>query len=152
VSSYLAFLWIVLMVPVLFYVVVLRRITTSREGRAVMPGDARNLQAVVEGLTGGVYPGTRFQVTEVDHARSIIRLHRPWSLWGGRPAWMGVRLQQVAPGRMEVTIQSKTCSPAECWAHNGRLIKRVLKSLEAAMEYRSHLPSSRPPMGPSAAD
>ena len=147
--DYSHFFLVLLIALGLFYFVVIRRITTSRERSAVMPGDARDLQAVVEALATAA---AGFQVTEVDTAGSIIRLYKPWSFWGGHRTWMGVRLRQVAAGRMEVTIESKSRQPAEYWGRNGRKIKWVLTSLEAKQEYRARLPSSRPPIGPSAAD
>jgi hypothetical protein len=147
--SYFRFLMAVVIAFGLFYFVVIRRMTTSRERSAVMPGDARDLEAVVEALATAA---AGFQVTEVDTAGSIIRLYKPWSFWGGHRTWMGVRLRQVAAGRMEVTIESTSRQPAEYWGRNGRKVKRVLTSLEETQEYRSRLPSSRPPIGPSAVD
>jgi hypothetical protein len=87
----------------------------------------------------------------VDRAAGVICLYRPFSYWGGFAIRVRVGLRQVDRQRMQVTVHGSNRMILE-WRENRYWVRMALKTIRAELEYRSRLPGSRPPIGPSAAD
>jgi hypothetical protein len=120
---------------------------SKRSGSAVMPGDASDVQVIAQTIAN--VPYSRFRIDEVDAARSTINFRQPWSLRREQVTfWLRLELRQVDRQRMEVTIHSATRTIVD-WGSNVRMIRMVLKALQAAQEERFRS-RPQPPFGPTA--
>jgi hypothetical protein len=122
---------------------------SSHHRSVVMPGDARDVDAVVEGLKEMRQP-MGFRVTWVDPERSVIFLRRKFYIVRIASPRISVWLRQVERERMEVTVRSSTF---QLWSYgaNRRNVVGVLQCIKASQEFGYRPEQRGPQIGPSDA-
>jgi hypothetical protein len=101
---------------------------SSHQRSAVMPGDARDIGAVAEGLQE-LWVQERLRVIAIDPERSVIFLRRRFYIVRIASPRVTVWLRQVERERMEVTVRSSTF---QLWSYgaNRRRVRVVMDCIK----------------------